>query len=143
MRKAENRWMLRRFLKGFSKALCPELSAVKIQTAEYFGNGKPIYFFAVGGNAEKGSEVVSLTGNVVANKCTWLSLLIQVTKLRDEHIGLSMRGNGQSSLIRLLNLIELAFNIHGVYNIQWFEDIKISKPLISPDSIQTFKTYFE
>ncbi len=115
---------------------------IKAYRNEY-GNGKPIYFFAVGGNAEKGSEVVPLTDNIVANKCTWLSMLIQITKLRDEYSAVSMRGNGQSSLIRLFNLIELAFNIHSVYNIRWFDDIKTSKPLISPDSIQTFKTYFK
>lgn len=108
-----------------------------------YGNGKPIYFMAVGGNADKASESLSLTEDVIINKCTWLSLLIQITKLRDEYRASPMIANNHSSLIRLLNLIELAFNIHGVYNIKWFDDIKASKPLISPDSILTLKTYFK
>ena len=108
-----------------------------------YGSDKPVYFLAVGGNAEKTSERVSVEKDIMVHKCTWLSLLIQITKLRDEYTALSIIGNNQSSLIRLLNLIELAFNIHGVYNIRWFDDIKTSKPLISPDSILTLKTYFK
>lgn len=108
-----------------------------------YGSDRPVYFMAVGGNAEKASERVSLTKDVTINKCTWLSLLIQITKLRDECIAQSMLCHQQSSLIRLLNLIELAFNINGVYNIRWFDDIRTSKPLISPDSILTFKTFFK
>lgn len=108
-----------------------------------YGICKPIYFMAVGGNAEKVSEIIPLAKGVVANKCTWLSLLIQVTKLRDEYDTLPMSCNSQSALIRLLNLIELAFNIHGVYNIHWFDEIKTPKPLISQESILTLKTFFK
>ena len=79
----------------------------------------------------------------MVNKCTWLSLLIQVTKLRDEYDAISMISNGQSAIIRQLNLIELAFNIHGDYNIRWFDEIKTTKPLISINSIKTLKTYFK
>lgn len=105
-----------------------------------YGNDKPLYFIAVGGNAEKASEKVSIAEEVNVNKTTWLSLLIQITKLKDGYTGLPMAGSLVSSVIRLLNLIELAFNVHGVYNIHWFDDIKSSKPFISPDSIQTLKT---
>lgn len=108
-----------------------------------YGNDKPLYFIAVGGNAEKASEKVSIAEEVNVNKTTWLSLLIQITKLRDGYTGLPMAGSLVSSVIRLLNLIEFAFNIHGVYNIHWFDDLKTSKPLISPDSLQTLKTYFK
>lgn len=108
-----------------------------------YGNDKPVYFIAVGGNAEKASESVSLVKYVVVNKCTWLSLLIQNTKLRDDYEAFPLISNNQSAVIRLLNLIELAFNIHGVYNIHWFDDIKTPKPLISQDSILTLKTYFK
>lgn len=108
-----------------------------------YGNGKPIYFMAVGGNAEKAYESVPLAKNVVVNKCTWLSLLIQVTKLRNEYYALPMLCNSQSALMRLLDLIELAFNIHDVYNIHWFDEIITDKTLISTDSIMTFKTYFK
>ncbi len=108
-----------------------------------YGYDKPVYFMAVGGNADKTSENVSLIKDVIANKCTWLSLLIQVTRLREEYEGLSMIPNSQSAIIRLLNLIELAFNIHGVYNIHWFDDMKTSKPLISNESILTLKNYFK
>ena len=108
-----------------------------------YGDDKPVYFIAVGGNAEKASEKVSIAEDVMASKCTWLSLLIEITKLREGYVGLPMVGSHVSSIIRLLNLIELAFNIHGVYNIHWFDEIKTSKPLISPESIQTLKTYFK
>lgn len=108
-----------------------------------YGKDKPVYFVAVGGNTEKASESVSLVKDVVVNKCTWLSLLIQITKLRDDCEALPLISNNQSAVIRLLNLIELAFNIHGVYNINWFDDIKTPKPLISHDSILTLKTYFK
>lgn len=108
-----------------------------------YGNDKPVYFMAVGGNAEKASERVPLEKDVVANKCTWLSLLIRVTKLRDQYEALPMSCNSQSALVRLLNLIELAFYIHGVYNTHWFDEIGTEKPLISTDSIMTLKTYFK
>lgn len=108
-----------------------------------YGNDKLVYFVAVGGNAEKASESVSLVKDVIVNKCTWLSLLIQITKLRDDYEALPLISNNKSAVIRLLNLLELAFNIHGVYNIHWFDDIKTPKPLISQDSIQTLKTYFK
>ena len=111
-------------------------------TNEY-GTEKPVYFIAVGGNAEKGTEIVALSSNTVVNKCTWLSVLIQVSKLRDEYEALPMIPNNLSSVLRILNLIELAFNIHGVYNIHWFDGIKTDKPLITPDSITTLKTYFK
>lgn len=106
-------------------------------------NEKPVYFIAVGGNADKAAASVTVGKNVIVNKCTWLSLLIQITRLRDEYDSLSMISNSHSALIRLLNLIELAFNVHGVYNIRWFDEIATTKPLISPDSIMTFKTYFK
>lgn len=108
-----------------------------------YGSEKPLYFIAVGGNAEKASESVPLLKNVIANKCTWLSLLIQATKLRTDYETLPMKTNIQSSTLRLLNLIELAFNIHGVYNIRWFDEIRTSKPSISPASIMTLKTFFK
>ena len=108
-----------------------------------YGDDKPVYFIAVGGNAEKATEAVSVAKDVYVNKCTWLSLLIQITKLRDEYERLPMITTDLSSVIRLLNLIELAFNVHGVYNIRWFDEIATSKPLISSDSIMTFKTYFK
>lgn len=108
-----------------------------------YGSDKPVYFMAVGGNAEKTSEKILLRKNIAVNKCTWLSVLIQVSKLRDEYEALPMIPNNLSSVLRILNLIELAFNIHGVYNIHWFDEIKTEKHLISPDSITTLKTYFK
>ena len=108
-----------------------------------YGDDKPVYFIAVGGNAEKATEAVSVAKDVYVNKCTWLSLLIQITKLRNEYERLPMITTDLSSVIRLLNLIELAFNVHGVYNIRWFDEIATSKPLISSDSTTTFKTYFK
>lgn len=108
-----------------------------------YGYDKLVYFMAVGGNADKKSENVSLIEDIVINKCTWLSLLIQVTKIRKEYEGLSMRHSCQSAIIRLLYLIELAFKVHRVYNIRWFDEIRTEKSLVSINSLQTLKTYFK
>ena len=107
-----------------------------------YGNEKPVYFIAVGGNAEKATEIIALSDGVAVNKCTWLSVLIQVSKMRDEYEAPPMIPNILSSVLRILNLTELAFNINGVYNIHWFDGIKTAKPLISPYSFTTFKSFF-
>lgn len=104
-----------------------------------YGDEKPVYFLAVGGNADKASASVKVRKNVIVNKCTWLSLLIQITRLRDEYDALSMISNTHSAVIRLLNLIELAFNVHGVYNIRWFDEIATSKPSFHPIQYRRLK----
>ena len=107
-----------------------------------FASAKPVCLIAVGGNADKTSESFELTQNVMVHKCTWLSLLIQVTRLRDEIKSLPMLSNQQLALERQLELIELGFNIHGVYNIHWFNELPTQHPRISPDSLNTLKTFF-
>lgn len=109
---------------------------------EYGDENKLVYFVAVGGNADKHTESVKLTRDVTVNKCTWLSLLIQVAQYREELCGLSFRTDENSSLLRILELIELGFNIHRVYNIHWFNELERATSFISPESISTLKTFF-
>lgn len=109
---------------------------------EYADENRDVYFIAVGGNADKHTESVKLAKRIAVNKCTWLSLLIQVSQYRDELNGLSFKTSENSSLMRLLDLIELGFNIHGVYNIHWFNELERATPCISDESISTLKTYF-
>jgi len=109
---------------------------------EYSDENKLVYFIAVGGNADKQTESVKLAKDVTVNKCTWLSILIQVVKYREELCGLSFRTDENSSLLRILELIELGFNIHGVYNIHWFNELERATSFISPESISTLKTFF-
>lgn len=108
-----------------------------------YGEDKPVYFIAVGGNSDKATESIATIYGIAINKCTWLSLLIQITKFREENHNLSFTYTSHSSLMRLIDLIELAFNVHNVYNIRWFDELAILKPLISADSITTLKTYFQ
>lgn len=109
---------------------------------EYVNEKKSIYLIAVGGNADKQAESVTLTTDVSVSKCTWLSLLIQVAKHKEELCNLSFRTDENSSFLRILELIELGFNIHGVYNIHWFNELERATPYISPESISTLKTFF-
>lgn len=108
-----------------------------------YGHNKPVHFIALGGNADKWTEQVKVDKqHTTVNKCTWLSLLIQINKLRQEYEAISMALNSQSALRRLFSYIELAFNIHNVYCINWFDDMRTSKPFIDSDSISTLKDFF-
>lgn len=109
---------------------------------EYSDDEKSLYFIAIGGNADKETEAVELSKNVDVNKCTWQSLLIQVSRLREEYQGFSIISNLNSSTKRILDLVELAFNVHGVYNIRWFDELAVKTPIISSQSLLTLKTFF-
>ncbi|MCM1033745.1 MAG: hypothetical protein NC405_08340 [Odoribacter sp.] len=109
---------------------------------EYDDDNKEVYFIAVGGNADKQTESVELAKNIAVNKCTWLSLLIQVAKYKEELGRMSFRTDECSSLLRILDLTELGFNIHGVYNIHWFNELERTSPYIFTESISTLKTFF-
>jgi hypothetical protein len=109
---------------------------------EYKEDKRKVYFVAVGGNADKTNEELK-SKEITINKCTWNSILIQVSRLNSELQNLRMHSHQLSATLRILELVTLAFNIHGVYNIHWFDEIKKTKTTISPDSIQTLKSFFK
>ena len=47
-----------------------------------------------------------------------------------------------SATLRLLDNIILAFNINGVYNIDWFNTMATEKNIINSSSIDNLKKYF-
>lgn len=108
-----------------------------------FGNHNNVHFIAVGGNADKNNDSIFLNEkSIIVNKCSWLSLLIQISKIKDDLLSSTFRSTYNSYILRQLNMIELAFNINGVYNIKWFNDLRKTKTQISPDSIVTIKNFF-
>ena len=100
-----------------------------------FGNQKPFVFIAVGGNMSILAETLSLKDErVCIYKCNWLSLLMTVNKYRNELEAISVPDMNVSATMRLLDNIILAFNINGVYNIDWFNTMAESRPIISASS---------
>lgn len=75
-------------------------------------------------------------------KCNWLSLLIATNKYRAELKKISIPDMSISATLRLLDNIILAFNINGVYNIDWFNSIATEKKIINPSSIDNIRKYF-
>jgi hypothetical protein len=102
---------------------------------------KPVYFIAVGGNAVKNNDRIDAK-NTTINKCTWLSVLMQITRLKSDLESVRLQNCNHSVILRILNLITLAFNIHGVYDIHWFNEIATPRTIISTDSITTLKSFF-
>lgn len=107
-----------------------------------YGKNKNVHFIAVGGNADKNNDSINLNKGITINKCSWLSLLIQVTKFKEDFLAATFKSTYNSYIQRQLDLIELAFNLNGVYNIKWFDDLRKSKPQISSNSIITLKQFF-
>lgn len=107
-----------------------------------YDKGKPVHFIAVGGNADKNNDVIHIDDDIVVNKCSWLSLLIQISRFKEDFIAPTFTSTYNSYILRQLSLIELAFNLNGVYNIKWFEDLKQSNPIIPTQSISELKQFF-
>lgn len=101
---------------------------------------KPFVFIAVGGNQSVEMETVSKT-NIY--KCNWLSILIEVYKYQKEVELLTIPDMNISATRRLLDNIILAFNINGVYNIEWFNSLTNSISTISDSSIDLICSLFK
>lgn len=107
---------------------------------EYGKEEKPVVFIAVGGNMSKNIEEVKVRGKKhFVFKCNWLSLLIATNKYRDELKRISVPDMNISATLRLLDNIILAFNINGVYNIDWFNSMATEKNVINPSSVENIK----
>lgn len=108
---------------------------------EYKNN--KMYFMALGGNPSMAIEKVKHKDyEVPIYKCSWLSILIQINRLREDLFSERIKSLYNSQLQRQLSLIEFAFNINGVYNTKWFSDLENTRLLISSSSISTLKTFF-
>lgn len=109
-----------------------------------FGNQKPFVFIAVGGNMSILAESLSLKDErVCIYKCNWLSLLMTVNKYRNELEAISVPDMNVSATMRLLDNIILAFNINGVYNIDWFNTMAESRPIISASSLNNLQELYK
>lgn len=111
---------------------------------EYRDDEKPVVFIAVGGNMTVELEIVKVQKQKhLIYKCSWLSLLIQINKYRAELEHLSFIDVRTSATMRILDNIVLAFNINGVYNIDWFNPMTREKCVINPSSIDALRKYYK
>ena len=105
---------------------------------EYGKEGKPVVFIAVGGNMSMNIEEIKVRGKMhFIFKCNWLSLLIATNRYRAELKKISIPDMSISATLRLLDNIILAFNINGVYNIDWFNSIATEKKIINESTLKS------
>ena len=108
-----------------------------------YGNEKTVILIAVGGNLSLKVEEVEVRGKKYPIfKCNWLSILISINKYKNELKRISVPDMNTSATLRLLDNIILAFNINGVYNIDWFNSMASSKTMIDSSSIDALRTHF-
>jgi len=111
---------------------------------EYQNEKRDIYFIALGGNVNLANETVKVRKQeVTVYKCTWLSLLMSVTKYQKQLSYITMPDYSILAQKRLLYNIKMAFNINGVYDIKWFGDLTNYQSPISPKSLDTLKTKYK
>ena len=110
---------------------------------EYKKEEKPVIFIAVGGNMSMDIVEIKVCGKMhLIFKCNWLSLLIATNKYRSELKRISVPDMNTSATLRLLDNIILAFNINGVYNIDWFNTMATEKNIINSSSLDNIKKHF-
>lgn len=121
---------------------------IKAYQNEYYDkereSQKQSVFIAVGGNQSIEMETISV-GGIKTNiyKCNWLSILIEVYKYQKEIELLAIPDMNISATRRLLDNIILAFNINGVYYIEWFNTLTQSISTISDSSIDLISSIFK
>lgn len=109
-----------------------------------YGSQKPFVFIAIGGNMSILTETISLQGEKVSIfKCNWLSLLMTVNKYKKELEIITVPDMNVSATMRLLDNIILAFNINGVYNIDWFNTMAESHPIINTSSLSNLQEVYK
>lgn len=110
---------------------------------EYEEEGKNVIFIALGGNSTMERDSLKIRGHICnIYKCNWLSLLVSINKYKNELKNISSPDMNISSLLRILDNIILAFNINGVYNIDWFNSLEKGHTSINASSINNIKKYF-
>lgn len=119
------------------------INEIKAYLNEYGKDKKDVYFIAIGGNSDLAPVKQKVKDKEVEiYKCSWLSLLINVTNYQKQIECLSMIDETISSRKRILENIKLAFNINGVYNINWFNDLLNNSIHIDSNSINILKDKF-
>ena len=68
---------------------------------------------------------------------------MSVNKYKKELELISVPDMNYSATMRLLDNIILAFNINGVYNIDWFSTMVRSRPIINTSSIDNLQTLYK
>ena len=105
---------------------------------------KPFVFIAVGGNMTVLEESIKVRKDLVKiHKCNWLSILMTINKYEKELDSISVPDMNYSSTRRLLDNIILAFNINGVYNIDWFNTMARKAPIINTSSIDNLHSLYK
>ncbi|MBQ0087918.1 MAG: hypothetical protein KBT27_01125 [Prevotellaceae bacterium] len=111
---------------------------------EYKEDNKDLFFIAIGGNTNLIAETIKVhEKEVPVIKCTWLSLLMSITKYQRQLINITMPDHTLLAQKRLLDNIKLAFNINGVYDIKWFGDLANNNTAINPNSINILKNKYQ
>ena len=111
---------------------------------EYGNEEKPVIFIAIGGNLSVDVEEVKIRGSKYSIfKCNWSSILISINKYRNELARVSVPETHISATLRLIDNIILAFNINGVYNIDWFNSMIREDAVIRSSSIDALQNYFQ
>lgn len=101
------------------------------------GKEKQFIFIAVGGNQSVVAETISVKKEKVKiYKCNWLSILVSVNKYQKQLEKITLPDMNVSATLRLLDNIILAFNINGVYNLEWFNSMISPKQMVSVSSIK-------
>lgn len=109
-----------------------------------YGNDRTFIFIAVGGNMSVMAETISVKKKKVkVYKCNWLSLLMSVNKYEKELELISVPDMNYAATMRLLDNIILAFNINGVYNIDWFNTMARHRPIIKKSSIDNLQKLYK
>ena len=109
-----------------------------------YGNETPFAFIAIGGNMSATEETKKVKEeSVIIHKCNWLSILILITKYKTELEKISVPDMANSATMRLLDNIILAFNINGVYNIDWFNTMAQKHTIINPSSIDNLQSFYK
>jgi len=109
-----------------------------------FEHKKPFAFIAIGGNYSATEETIKVGKELVSiHKCNWLSILISINKYKNELEKISVPDMANSATMRLLDNIILAFNINGVYNIEWFNTMALPTTIINPSSLDNISTIYK
>lgn len=108
-----------------------------------FGSKKQLLFIAVGGNSNIQYEKIKVGAGIHSIvKCSWSSILMQITKYQSELESISIPDYNINSQKRILHNLVLAFNINGLYNIKWFGSMMHTYSTINNDSIISLTKYF-
>ena len=110
---------------------------------EYEDDAKTLVFIAVGGNTSKCKESVNGKGHKVdVYRCTWESILLAVSHYEENLRRLALCDYSVEAQKRTVANIILAFNINGIYNMEWFGSLWKNHYNLSQSSITSLYNYF-